>query len=85
MNELWAVVYTAAGALQAEIIRSLLESAEIPARTQQESAGAVFALTVGPLGEVEVLVPVARQAGAAELIQAYEHGDLEAPEQDETG
>jgi len=78
MRQHWVVVYTAAGPLQAEIIRSLLEAAEIPARTQRESAGAVYALTVGPLGEVEVLVSEAHQAEARDLIQAYERGELES-------
>lgn len=80
MPEHWVVVHTAAGALQAEIIRSLLEAADIPARTRQESAGAVYALTVGPLGEVAVLVAEAQQAAALEMIRAYERGELESRE-----
>lgn len=85
MTEQWVVVHTAAGALQAEIIRGLLEAADIPARTRRESAGAVYALTVGPLGEVEVLVAEAHQAAALEVIRAYEHGELESPGNYEEG
>ena len=80
MTQQWVVVYTAAGKLQAEIIRGLLEAAEIPAHTRQESAGAIYALTVGPLGEVEVLVSAGDQAAAQALIQAYERNELEPPD-----
>jgi hypothetical protein len=73
----WAVVYTAAGQLQAQIIRSLLESAEIPVQTVQEGAGAVYAFTIGPMGEVDVMVPEDRLAEAQGLIAAYERGELE--------
>jgi hypothetical protein len=79
----WVIIYTAAGLLQAEIIRSLLEATELPVRLQQESAGAVYALTVGPLGEVEVLVPAEHETEALALVEAYERGDLVAPEESE--
>lgn len=85
MTENWVVVHTAAGVLQAEIIRGLLEAADIPARTRQESAGAIYALTVGPLGEVEVLVAETQYAAALEVMRAYEHGELDSPEFDEDG
>lgn len=78
-------IYTAPGLLQAEIVRSLLESAGIPVQLVQESAGAVYALTVGPLGEVEVRVPVDHAAQAEALIAAMERGDLETDDNSESG
>lgn len=80
MNERWVVAHIAAGQLQAQIVVSLLQSAEIQARLNQESAGSVYALTVGPLGEVEVLVPAEQLAAAQELIGKYERGELETPD-----
>ena len=42
---------------EAAIIKSRLESEDIPAITQQEAMGSVLGLTVGPLGSTKVLVP----------------------------
>lgn len=76
----YVTVYTAAGQLQAEIIKSLLQSAGIPVQLAQESAGAVYALTVGPLGEVEVRVSITDAAQAEALIAAMERGELDTDE-----
>ncbi len=81
----WIVVYTAAGLIQAEIIKSLLESAELPVQLSQDSAGAVYALTVGPMGEVDVLVPDARAAEAQALIEQYERHELETGDLADSG
>lgn len=72
-------VYTAYGTLAAEMVRMLLESAVIPARLLQESAGSAMGLTVGSLGEVSILVPVEHAHEARELLQAMEEGRLEEP------
>ena len=50
-------VYTASGQLQAQVIKTKLESAGIPALLNYESAGVVFGITVDGLGEVRVMVP----------------------------
>lgn len=85
MPHQWIVVYTAAGLIQAEIIKSLLSSADIPVRLSQDSAGAVYALTVGPMGEVDVLVPDSRVAEAQALIGQYERGELETGDLADSG
>ncbi len=46
-----------AGYLEAQIIKSHLESEGIPVILQYESAGLVYGLTVDGLGETKVLVP----------------------------
>jgi hypothetical protein len=84
MYEHWSIAHTAAGQFQAQIIAGLLQAAEIEARLSQESAGSVYALTVGPLGEVEVLVPSEQLAAAQELIARYERGELETPDSGES-
>lgn len=76
MARSWVPVYTAAGVLSAQIVRGLLEAAGIPTSAAQEGAGSQYALTVGPLGEVDVLVPADRLGEAQELVAAYERGDL---------
>lgn len=74
------VVYVANGKLEGDSVRILLESFGIPAFVNQESAGAVYGLSVGPLGEVEVVVPMQYIADAKKIIEAMRAGDLELPE-----
>ena len=63
------VVYKTAGLTEAEIIKGLLESEEIPVHLQYESAGAVYGLTVDGLGEVKICVPEAFAEEARELLR----------------
>ena len=62
------VVFVANGMLEAESVKILLESFGITAYTNQESAGTVYGLTVGPLGEVEVIVPPEQVDDARKII-----------------
>ncbi len=76
------VVYVANGMLEAESVRILLESFGIPAYTNQESAGTVYGLTVGPLGEVEVIVPPEFIPDAKKIIAEMKAGNLEIKDND---
>jgi hypothetical protein len=71
------VVYIANGTLEAESVKILLESFEIPAFINQESLGATYGLSVGTLGEVEVIVPMKFIAQAKKVIKDMEEGKLE--------
>jgi len=77
------VVFVANGMLEAESVKILLESFGIPAFTNQESAGTVYGLTVGPLGEVEVVVPIEKVKEAKQVIEDMKSGKLEMPDQDD--
>lgn len=77
------VVFVANGMLEAESVKILLESFGIPAFTNQESAGTVYGLTVGPLGEVEVVVPIDKVKEAKQVIEDMKSGKLEMPDQDD--
>jgi hypothetical protein len=74
------VVFIAQGMLEAESVKILLESFNIPAYLNQESAGSVFGFTVGPLGEVEVLVPKQYIDEAKKIIDEMNTGKLESPD-----
>ena len=76
MSARLVVVYTAAGPGQADIIKSALVAAGIPAETSREGAGAAYGLVVGPLGMVDILVPEEDAAQAEELLAAMRRGDL---------
>ena len=71
------VVFVANGMLEAESVKILLESFGITAYTNQESAGTVYGLTVGPLGEVEVIVPPEQVDDAGKIIAEMKAGNLE--------
>jgi hypothetical protein len=71
------VVFIANGMLEAESVKALLESFGIPAFVNQESAGTTYGLTVGMLGEVEVVVPLSRIDEAKKIIADMKDGKLE--------
>lgn len=62
-------VYTAFGQLEAQVIKTKLESAGIPALLDYESMGVVLGVTVDGLGEVRVMVPDALAQEAQELLK----------------
>jgi len=76
MPEHLVVVYTAVGPGQADIIKSALLAAGIPAETSREGAGAAYGFTVGPMGMVDILVPEDYAAQAEDLLEAMRRGDL---------
>lgn len=62
-------VYTAYGQLEAQVIKTKLESAGIPVLLDYESAGVVLGITVDGLGEVRVMVPETLAQEAEELLR----------------
>jgi hypothetical protein len=73
----WVVLVKVAGELQAELLRGLLESQDIPVRLLQEGAARAVGLTVGPLGEVEIMVPNRNLSQARSVLARYYRGDFE--------
>jgi hypothetical protein len=71
------VVFIANGLLEAESVKILLESFGIPAFVNQESAGTTYGLTVGILGEVEIIVPLKYISDAKKIIEDMNSGKLE--------
>ena len=60
----------------ADLIQSLLEANGIPTELSQESVGAVTGFTIGPMGEVRILVPSDRFEDAHKLLEDYYAGKL---------
>lgn len=71
MSEEYALVATASGRLEAEILRGLLEANGIPVWLLGESAGSAIGLGVGPLGQVDIRVPNEFEAQAREVLGEY--------------
>ncbi len=63
----WEVV-TVVDALSADVLKAALETAGIPAVSRQGAFGQIIGLTVGPMGEVSLLVPRDRVVEARALI-----------------
>ncbi len=68
----WVVIDTEQGELAANVIKSLLESEDIPVMLQYKSGGSVYAFSVGSMAEVKVLVPREFEEKARELIKPEE-------------
>jgi len=70
-------IYQAANKFEAETIRLLLESFEIPVELIGESVGKTMGLGGGPLGEVAVYVPANRVKEARDIIARMDKGEFE--------
>lgn len=63
------VVHVAQGELEANVMKSHLESEGIPVLLKYEAIGRVIGLTVDGLGEVKILVPQEFAEQAREIIK----------------
>ena len=71
------VLDTVSGNFQAEIIRGMLEAQDIRVALSQEGAGSVLAVNVGPLGDVQILVPSSQLERAKKVLDDYYSGAAE--------
>ncbi|MEA3349832.1 MAG: DUF2007 domain-containing protein [Chloroflexota bacterium] len=70
------------GELQAELMRGLLKAQGISAMLASEGAARAIGLTVGPLSEIEILVPEEKIQAALDVITRYRNGEFEDDIQD---
>ncbi len=68
MNEQMVEVYRARGEAEAQVIKGLLESYDIPCLLQSNAAPSVHMFTVDGMGEVRVMVRKSMADEARELI-----------------
>jgi hypothetical protein len=76
------VVETVSGVIEAELIRSLLESAGIIVELSHEAALSVYSLGIGRMARVDILVRKDQEAAAMALLNDYRSGRLETTETD---
>ncbi|MCD4753489.1 MAG: DUF2007 domain-containing protein [Anaerolineaceae bacterium] len=74
------VVYNAAGQLQADMILAFLKSKDINCFSSMESAGAVYGLQGGSLGNAKIYVHEKDQEEARLLLQKMEDGEFVLPD-----
>jgi hypothetical protein len=65
-------VFVAANELEAQVIKSFLESNDIPVMLQGDAVSKVYGFTVGMMAEVKVFVPELLAAKAIELLEETE-------------
>jgi hypothetical protein len=80
-DDKWVVVTQVSGELQASMIRNLLESQGIEVFLNQEGAGKAYGLSVGPLGEVQILVPKHQKEAADKIVDDYYAGNFEVDDE----
>lgn len=83
-DEEWVVVDQAAGMLQAELLRGLLEAEGISVVLVQEGAGRAIGLTVGMLGSVQMLVKAEDAPRARQALDEY-YRELSTPVEGDSG
>jgi hypothetical protein len=71
MVDRFVVVDVVMGRLEAEFLQNYLRGQGIQCEIVQEAVGLVDGLTIGPMGEVELLVPSAQGKKAREVLRAY--------------
>lgn len=77
----WELVIEVSGEFQANMLRNLLEAQGIKVFLNQEGAGKAYGLTVGPLGQVQVLVPEHQSQEARQIVDDYYAGKFETNEE----
>jgi len=73
----WELLTKVQGDLQAELLRGILEAQEIPVLLSREGAGRAYGITIGSLGEVDILVPDNYTQEAKLILKMYQDGTLE--------
>jgi hypothetical protein len=85
VEQQWELVDVVSGDFQAQLLRGLLEAQGIPVQLSQEGAGRAIGLSIGALGEVQILVPTANKASAQQVLQDYYQGKYISEDEAETG
>ncbi len=75
-------IYRAANEMEAQVIKSFLESSGIPVMLQHEAISSVIGFSTGPLAEVAVFVPEPLADKAIELLESDEEPDEDDEEED---
>jgi flagellar biosynthesis/type III secretory pathway M-ring protein FliF/YscJ len=74
----WAVLDEVGGTLNAELIKGLLEAQGVSVVLSQEGAGHyAYAMSVGSLGQVQILVPEDNLEEARQILADYYAGKFE--------
>jgi len=76
-------VYSAAGLLEADMLKAFLEAQGLQVFLSQESVGRTLGLSAGILGMVDVLVPESQVVDAQTLLAQIKSGEFDHSEFDD--
>lgn len=71
----WKVLCTVNNRMQAEVLKSYLESRGINVFMQGEAAGSIYGLSSGPLAQVDLLVAEEQYGEAEKNLKGYQEND----------
>lgn len=83
-GEKWELITKVSGELQAELLGNLLKSQGIQVFLNQEGAGRAYGLSVGPMGEVQILVPEHQSQEARRIVDDFYAGKFQSDEGEDT-
>jgi hypothetical protein len=73
----WEIVHSESGMAKANIVAGRLESEGIPTKLKYEAVGAIYAITVDGLGQIDILVPAEHVESAREILcRSYSEADM---------
>jgi hypothetical protein len=74
----WEVLDQVSGSVRADILKSLLEAQGLNVVLSQEGIGeSIYPVSIGPLSEIQILVPVSQLAEAQKVLADYYAGVFE--------
>jgi hypothetical protein len=86
VEDSWELLEEVPGTALAEMLRGLLEAQGIQVLLSQEGLGhSVYTVTVGIMGEVQILVPKSQLESARKVIDEYNAGVFEEQKYDLDG
>ncbi len=74
------VIDTVSGMLEAEILRGLLEAAGVRVELSHEAALSAYALGVGRMARVDLMVRSDQKELASQVLEEYRSGTLDRPD-----
>ena len=77
ISDKWVLLVRVTGEAESQILRGLLEAHDISVNLVREGVGRVYGLEIGPLAEVQILVPSSQFRRGQEVLDALARGDFE--------
>mgnify|MGYP002713140588 CR=1 FL=1 len=82
MNEMkWKILTKVYDRVEAEMMKSALETLEIPVEFAQESVGGTIPVSFGAFAEIHIFVPVEKFDEAKDWLKMYENDEAEVDEE----
>lgn len=81
MGEKYELLVTVSGKMEAEIIHGMLQAYGIDSMLSQEAAASIYGLGIGPVADVDILVPENQLEESRQLLDDYQDGRIEVDQE----